>query len=121
MFSYGTAEADSDHGGAIRGLFAKGRGRYAPGLGTGDMIKPGAALINIGINQATDQDGKSRVAGDVDFDSCAEVSGWITPVPGGAGPVTGSILMRNAPTAARFVRSHCANAFDTPKYNVQTR
>ena len=84
-----------------------------PGLVTGDMIKPGAALIDIGINQVTGEDGKSSVVGDVDFESCVDVSGWITPVPGGVGPVTVSILMRNAVTAARLVRSQYANTFDT--------
>ena len=83
-----------------------------PGLVTGDMIKPGAALIDIGINQVTGDDGIPRVVGDVDFDSCAEVSGWITPVPGGVGPVTVSILLNNAVTAAQLVRSHYGSTFD---------
>lgn len=83
-----------------------------PGLVTGDMIKPGAALIDIGINQVTDESGNSMVVGDADYDSCAEVAGWITPVPGGVGPVTVSILMKNAVTAAQLVRSHYAGKFD---------
>jgi 5,10-methylene-tetrahydrofolate dehydrogenase/methenyl tetrahydrofolate cyclohydrolase len=68
-----------------------------PGLVTGEMIKPGTALIDIGINQTED----GGLVGDADFDSCAEVTGWITPVPGGVGPVTVAILMRNAVTAMR--------------------
>lgn len=70
-----------------------------PGLITGDMIKPGAAVIDIGINQVetVDADGNavSKTVGDVDFESVQEVAGWITPVPGGVGPVTLAILMRN--------------------------
>lgn len=61
-----------------------------------DMVKPGAAVIDIGINQITDEDGKSRIVGDVDTDAVKEVASWITPVPGGVGPVTVAILMRNA-------------------------
>lgn len=72
-----------------------------PGLVTGDMIKPGAALIDIGINRV---DG--RTVGDADFDSCAAVAGWITPVPGGVGPVTVAILMKNAVLATRLQRQH---------------
>lgn len=82
-----------------------------PGLVTGDMIKPGAAVIDIGINQVTGPNGETKVVGDADFDSCADVSGWITPVPGGVGPVTVSILMKNAVTAARLVRGQHAKTF----------
>ena len=74
-----------------------------PGLLTGDMIKPGAAVIDIGINQITTDDGKTKIVGDVDFQSCAEVAGWITPVPGGVGPVTVAALLRNAIVAAERV------------------
>lgn len=74
-----------------------------PGLITGDMIKPGAAVIDVGINQVEveNADGVmvSKTVGDVDFDSVHEVAGWITPVPGGVGPVTLSILMRNTVAA----------------------
>ncbi|MDA0305590.1 MAG: bifunctional 5,10-methylenetetrahydrofolate dehydrogenase/5,10-methenyltetrahydrofolate cyclohydrolase [Proteobacteria bacterium] len=70
------------------------------GLLTGDMIKPGAAVIDIGINRVTSSDGTTVTVGDVDFDSCAEVAGWITPVPGGVGPVTVAALLRNAVVAA---------------------
>ncbi|HSF93458.1 MAG TPA: bifunctional 5,10-methylenetetrahydrofolate dehydrogenase/5,10-methenyltetrahydrofolate cyclohydrolase [Thermohalobaculum sp.] len=78
-----------------------------PGLVTGEMIKPGAAVIDIGINQMPD----GGIVGDADFDSCAEVAGWITPVPGGVGPVTVAILMRNAVTAARRQKAHYDKAF----------
>ena len=56
-----------------------------------DMIKPGAAVIDIGINQTPD-----GLLGDVDTDAVLDVAGWLTPVPGGVGPVTVAILLRNA-------------------------
>ncbi len=78
------------------------------GLITGDMVKPGAAVIDIGINQVEveGEDGRSRkkTVGDIDFDSVHEVAGWVTPVPGGVGPVTLSILMRNTVTALEQVQ-----------------
>ncbi|GGF45365.1 methylenetetrahydrofolate dehydrogenase (NADP+) / methenyltetrahydrofolate cyclohydrolase [Mameliella alba] len=61
-----------------------------------DMVKPGAAVIDIGINQRVHPDGTTEIVGDVDTDAVKEVAGWITPVPGGVGPVTVAILMRNA-------------------------
>lgn len=74
-----------------------------PKLITGNMIKPGAVVIDIGINQVDveDEEGNKRqkTVGDVDFESVHEVADWITPVPGGVGPVTLSILMRNTVTA----------------------
>ena len=72
------------------------------GLITGDMLKPGAALIDIDINQVTLAGGGTIVVGDADFASCVEAAGWITPAPGGVGPVTVATLMRNAVTAARL-------------------
>lgn len=77
-----------------------------PGLVLGNMLKPGAALIDIGINRV-----EGRTVGDADFDSCAEVAGWITPVPGGVGPVTVSILMKNAVRATRLQMEHYRAAF----------
>jgi len=82
-----------------------------PGLVTGAMIKPGCVLIDIGINQVNSPDGGSRVVGDADFASCHEVAGWITPVPGGVGPVTVSILMRNTVTALQLQKRHYETAF----------
>jgi methylenetetrahydrofolate dehydrogenase (NADP+)/methenyltetrahydrofolate cyclohydrolase len=64
-----------------------------------DMVKPGAAVIDIGINHVIDADGNDRIVGDVDTDSVKEVASWVTPVPGGVGPVTVAMLMRNAVTA----------------------
>lgn len=77
-----------------------------PDLLTGAMIKPGAVVIDIGINQVIDDDGRERVVGDCDYASCYDVAGWITPVPGGVGPVTASILMRNSVIAAERQREH---------------
>ena len=64
-----------------------------------DMVKPGAAVIDIGINQITDASGQTRIVGDVDTDAVKEVASWVTPVPGGVGPVTVAMFMRNAITA----------------------
>lgn len=66
-----------------------------------EMIKPGAAVIDIGINQVACDQGDIRILGDVDTDRVREVAGWITPVPGGVGPVTVAMLMRNALNAHR--------------------
>jgi len=67
-----------------------------PGLLTADMVKPGAAVIDIGINQITAEDGTTRIVGDVDTENVANIASWTTPVPGGVGPVTVAILLRNA-------------------------
>ena len=64
-----------------------------------DMIKPGAAVIDIGINQITEADGTRQIVGDVATKAVTDIAGWITPVPGGVGPVTVAILMRNAMVA----------------------
>jgi len=82
-----------------------------PNLITADMLKSGATLIDIGINRVTDEQGKSRIVGDSDFDSCSEKAGWITPVPGGVGPVTVSYLMLNSVSAAQRLKSHYENQF----------
>jgi methylenetetrahydrofolate dehydrogenase (NADP+)/methenyltetrahydrofolate cyclohydrolase len=81
------------------------------GLITGNMIKPGSVLIDIGINQVEGADGKPKVVGDCDYESCREVAGWITPVPGGVGPVTVAILMRNTVVAARRQKAHYESRF----------
>jgi methylenetetrahydrofolate dehydrogenase (NADP+)/methenyltetrahydrofolate cyclohydrolase len=64
-----------------------------------DMVKPGAAVIDIGINQIQGPDGTPIIVGDVDTASVKEVASWVTPVPGGVGPVTVAMFMRNAITA----------------------
>ena len=85
-----------------------------PGLLTGDMVKPGAVVIDIGIRQVPQlardgtplvgDDGQPllRLSGDADFESVASVAGWITPVPGGVGPVTVAMLIHNTIVAARL-------------------
>ena len=78
---------------------------------TANMIKPGAAIIDIGINQV-EENGVLKTVGDVDYAACAEIAGWITPVPGGVGPVTVSILMRNTLTALEAQRKFYNDAFD---------
>lgn len=67
-----------------------------PGFLTADMVKPGAAVIDIGINQIQGPDGQPRIVGDVDTDAVKEIASWVTPVPGGVGPVTVAMFMRNA-------------------------
>lgn len=76
-----------------------------PRLIKADMVKPGAAVIDIGINAETAPDGSSRIVGDVDTDSVREVASWITPVPGGVGPVTVAILLRNTMVALNRQRA----------------
>ena len=65
---------------------------------TGDMVKQGAAVIDVGINRTPD----GKLAGDVDFDSVKQVAGWITPVPGGVGPMTITMLLSNTIRAAEL-------------------
>ena len=71
-----------------------------PGLVTRDWIKPGATVIDVGINRTVSEDGKVGLVGDVDFAGVAEVAGAITPVPGGVGPMTIACLLRNTYHAA---------------------
>jgi methylenetetrahydrofolate dehydrogenase (NADP+)/methenyltetrahydrofolate cyclohydrolase len=66
----------------------------------GDWIKPGATVIDVGINRLPTDDGKGRLVGDVAFDEASEVAAAITPVPGGVGPMTIAMLMRNTLVAA---------------------
>ena len=67
------------------------------GFVTGDMVKPGAAVIDVGINRGAD----GKLHGDVDFAAACEKASWITPVPGGVGPMTRAMLMLNTVEAAR--------------------
>jgi len=66
-----------------------------PEMITADMVKPGAVVIDVGINRITDYEGNSRLVGDVDFASVASISSHITPVPGGVGPMTVTMLLEN--------------------------
>jgi len=88
-------------------IAAVGRPEMVPG----DWIKPGATVIDVGINRLDAPErgeGKTRLVGDVDFDSCAKVAGAITPVPGGVGPMTIACLLANTVTA-------CCRAHDLPE------
>lgn len=87
-----------------------------PGIVRGDMVKPGAVVIDIGIRQVaqTGPDGAPllgadgaplmRLCGDADFESVSDVAGWITPVPGGVGPMTITMLLVNTLEAARRLK-----------------
>jgi methylenetetrahydrofolate dehydrogenase (NADP+)/methenyltetrahydrofolate cyclohydrolase len=81
-----------------------------PGLVRGDWIKPGAAVIDVGINRVPARDpvkaarGRTRLVGDVDFDEALGVAGWLTPVPGGVGPMTVACLLHNTLSAAKAAR-----------------
>ncbi len=66
-----------------------------PEMVKGDWIKPGATVIDVGINRIENEDGTTRLVGDVEFASAAEVAGAITPVPGGVGPMTIACLLHN--------------------------
>lgn len=74
-----------------------------PHFVTADMVKEGAAIIDVGINRVEDPESKRgyRLVGDVDFDAVRDKAGWITPVPGGVGPMTIAMLLRNTLTAAQ--------------------
>ena len=63
------------------------------------QARAAAAIVDIGINQVTDADGNSRIVGEADTGAVADVASWTTPVPGGVGPVTVAMLMRNAAIA----------------------
>ncbi len=71
-----------------------GKAKFVPGA----WLKPGAIVIDVGINRT----GEGMLCGDVDFDSAKEVAGWITPVPGGVGPMTIAMLLRNTLRAAQW-------------------
>jgi methylenetetrahydrofolate dehydrogenase (NADP+)/methenyltetrahydrofolate cyclohydrolase len=66
----------------------------------GDWIKPGATVIDVGINRVDAGEGKTRLVGDVAFDEAVAVAGAITPVPGGVGPMTIACLLQNTLTSA---------------------
>ena len=76
-----------------------------PEMVPGDWIKPGATVIDVGINRIDKLEGGTRLVGDVDYASCAEVAGAITPVPGGVGPMTIACLLANTVTACCRIHS----------------
>ena len=73
------------------------------GLVTADMLKPGAAVVDVGINMVDGPEGKMRIVGDVD-PGAAEMAGLLTPVPRGVGPITVAMLLENTVMAARIQR-----------------
>jgi methylenetetrahydrofolate dehydrogenase (NADP+)/methenyltetrahydrofolate cyclohydrolase len=77
-------------------IVAIGQARFL----TADMVRPGAAIIDVGINRT-----ETGLAGDVDFEPVREVAGYLTPVPGGVGPLTVAMLLRNTLSAARLQTS----------------
>ena len=78
-----------------------------PGLITADMVKPGAIVIDAGINRVTVQDAegkpKRKIVGDVDFDNVKDIASYISPVPGGVGPMTTVMLLKNTVESAKTV------------------
>ena len=80
-----------------------------PGMISGDWIKKGATVIDVGINRVLLEDGKSKIVGDVDFLSVSQVAGGLTPVPGGVGPMTISCLLANTAIACARI-----NGLDDP-------
>jgi methylenetetrahydrofolate dehydrogenase (NADP+)/methenyltetrahydrofolate cyclohydrolase len=88
-------------------IAAVGRARMIKG----DWLKPGATVIDVGINRIpAGPDGKTRLVGDVDFDTASQVAGAITPVPGGVGPMTIAVLLRNT-----LVAAHARAGFAPPE------
>lgn len=84
-----------------------------PNLITADMVKEGAVVVDVGINRVEDSSRKSgfRLTGDVDFPSVSEKASFITPVPGGVGPMTVAMLLRN--TLDAFLKNHSIDAWTT--------
>lgn len=75
-----------------------------PELVKGDWLKAGCTVIDVGINRITGPDGKGKLVGDCDYASCARVADYITPVPGGVGPMTIACLLQNTVLAAKMQR-----------------
>ena len=80
-----------------------------PELVTADMVKPGAVVVDVGMNRITDANGNSRFVGDVQFQSVSDVAEFLTPVPGGIGPMTIAMLLKNT------VLSYSQHHPDVPK------
>jgi len=75
-----------------------------PGLIRPEMVKPGAVVIDVGVNRVPGEGGKTVTVGDVDFERVRPIAGHISPVPGGVGPVTVAMLLRNVVRACRRIR-----------------
>lgn len=79
-----------------------------PGLITSEHVKDGAVVIDVGINRVTGPDGAKKTVGDVDFDRVKDRAGWITPVPGGVGPMTVAMLLKNTLRSAELLAARAA-------------
>ena len=75
-----------------------------PDLITADMVKPGAVVVDVGVHRVTDDEGATRTVGDVAFEQVRKVAGWLSPVPGGVGPMTVAMLLSNVVSAAEGIR-----------------
>ncbi|MCB1636284.1 MAG: bifunctional methylenetetrahydrofolate dehydrogenase/methenyltetrahydrofolate cyclohydrolase, partial [Xanthomonadales bacterium] len=95
-----TADLEQQVGRADILVVAVGR----PGLVKGEWVKPGAVVIDVGINRLPD----GTLTGDVEFDVAAERASWITPVPGGVGPMTVASLLQNTLQACEFREARVA-------------
>jgi methylenetetrahydrofolate dehydrogenase (NADP+)/methenyltetrahydrofolate cyclohydrolase len=74
-----------------------------PEFVTAEMVKPGAVVVDVGINRVDEASGSSRLVGDVDYEAVAQVAQFITPVPGGVGPMTVAMLLQN--TVSSYLES----------------
>jgi len=95
-----TNEHTSNHDSLTKGADILVSAAGVPRLITADVVKEGAVVIDVGINRVEGEDGKKHTVGDVDFDAVSSVAGFITPVPGGVGPMTVAMLLRNTVQAA---------------------
>ena len=88
-----------DLAGHVRGADIVVAAAGVPGIVRSDMVRPGAAVLDVGVSRVTGDDGKARIAGDVAPD-VTEVAGWVSPNPGGVGPMTRAMLLANVVEAA---------------------
>ncbi len=71
-----------------------------PALVTREHVQPGAIVVDVGVNRVPGPDGRMKTVGDVNFDEVREIAGWLSPVPGGVGPMTVAMLLLNVVEAA---------------------
>ena len=79
------------------------RAAGVPGMLTADMVRPGAAVLDVGITRVQQEDGRAKLVGDVD-PAVADVARWLAPMPGGVGPMTRAMLLSNVVEAAEASR-----------------
>lgn len=90
-----------------------------PGMVRGDWIKPGAIVIDVGINRVSQADGSTKLIGDVAFDECLGIAGAITPVPGGVGPMTIACLLQNTVKAAVTITERLHTSSSVAQANLK--